>query len=348
MAVGGTPHRARLRRSAAVVCLVLAAAACSGATDDPAPPVPRAATTTPPRTTVAPTPDPTGTPSVLVSPTPSSRPASPAPSPTVRTYPEGVVHASAVAYGPHERQVIDTYVPAADAPSPTQDPDRRPTMVLVHGGGWTAGYRGTYHQTAMGLAARGWVAVTVGYRLAPAHRHPDAVADVRAALQHVHDHAAELGVDPARVALGGDSAGANLSGLVALADDRPPVAAWISWSGVHDFVRLAEQVPDEQAWLRERVGAYLGCEHPDAPDCADRARAASPVTLASADDPPTLLVHSTDELVPLSDAEAMRRALDDAGARVVLQTYEGSAHGLQLQARSSEVVEAFLAEALDL
>lgn len=348
MAPAVTPRwRRPWRRLVGVGLVVVAVAGCATNADDATPPEP----TTAPATragsaTTSPTPT---TPTTASTPTTPSTPTPlPTPSPTLTTSPEGIVHARAAAYGPHERQAVDAYVPPADVPAPTGDPDARPAMVLVHGGGWTAGHRDAYHANAMALAARGWVAVTVGYRLAPAHQHPDAVADVRAALQHVHDHAAEWGIDPARVVLGGDSAGGNLSGLVALADDRPPVAAWISWSGVHDFVALADRLPHDRAWLRDQAGAYLGCDDPDAASCADRARAASPVSLASADDPPTLLLHSTDELVPLSDAEAMHRALDGAGVPVTLQTFEGSAHGMQLHARSVDAVEAFLAEVLDL
>lgn len=339
----------RLRWWTVSACLALAVAGCALPDEAPEPPAPPASDTDAPSAAATPdTPTPTRPGSLGASPTPSSPAPFPTSSPTLRTLPEGIVHAADVAYGPHERQAVDTYVPASDVPGPTGDPDSRPAMVLVHGGGWTTGHRDAYHDAAMALAARGWVAVTVGYRLAPAHQHPDAVADVRAALQHVHDHAAELGVDPARVVLGGDSAGGNLSGLVALADDRPPVAAWISWSGVHDFVALADRLPPDRAWLRDQVGAYLGCDDPDAAACADRARDASPVSLASADDPPTLLLHSTDELVPLSDAEAMRRALDEAGVPVTLQAFEGSAHGMQLQARSLDAVEAFLTDVLGL
>ncbi len=254
----------------------------------------------------------------------------------------------AMAYGPDPAQVLDVAVPGAAVPSPTGDRDRRPAMVLVHGGGWTTGDRHHHADTAAGLAALGWVGVTIDYRLAPAATHPAAEQDVRSALAHVHDHAADLGIDPDRVVLAGDSAGGHLAALVALQDDRPPVAAWVSWSGVHALEQLPARLAGTQrAWLVDHVAAYLGCD-PAAAACAATARDASPVTHASADDPPGLLAHSTDELVPLDDARQLRDALDEVGAPVDLVTREGQAHGGDLIEPTSAETAAFLEAVLDL
>lgn len=270
-----------------------------------------------------------------------------APTPLPSPFDE-VSRTPAIPYGPDPEQVLDTYVPDDGLPSPTGDPATRPAIVLVHGGGWTAGTRTAVHTVAAGLAALGWVAVTVDYRLAPAHEHPAAADDVRAALQWVHAHADQLAIDRDRVVLGGDSAGGHLSGLVALADDRPPVAAWVAWSGVYDFTALPDQLAGtEQAFLTDHIAAYLGCQ-PDADSCADRAAAASPVTRASPDDPPSLLLHSTEELIPLADARAMHDALADAGVRAKLVPFEGDAHGGHLYGPASDAVATFLGDVLDL
>lgn len=92
-----------------------------------------------------------------------------------------------------------------------------PVVVFIHGGGWALGdldsYDGTARQHAVGANA---VVVSVDYRLAPEHPYPAAVDDVWAVTQWVAANGAELGADATRLAVAGDSAGGNLSAVVAL------------------------------------------------------------------------------------------------------------------------------------
>lgn len=99
---------------------------------------------------------------------------------------------------------------------PSGPADNPPVVIFFHGGGWVVGdldtYDGTAREHAVGVGA---VVVSVDYRLAPEHPYPAAVEDVWAVTRWVAAHADELGADPARIAVAGDSAGGNLAAVVA-------------------------------------------------------------------------------------------------------------------------------------
>jgi acetyl esterase/lipase len=100
---------------------------------------------------------------------------------------------------------------------------RVPAIVAVHGGGWRLANLDNYAHLGPWLAERGYALLAVTHRLASrdAKAFPEAVHDVRAAVQYARGNADELGVDPERIALMGDSSGAHLASLVALAGDHP-------------------------------------------------------------------------------------------------------------------------------
>ena len=120
-----------------------------------------------------------------------------------------------IVYATHDGVALtgDLYLPAGSGPFPL--------IVNVHGGYWRRGSRDTFQYWGAYLAARGYAGFTISYRLSkPGQKtYPEAVHDVRAAVQFMRGHAADFRLDGSRFALWGNSAGAQLAALVALAGD---------------------------------------------------------------------------------------------------------------------------------
>ena len=112
--------------------------------------------------------------------------------------------------GPGGDLPVRVYRPQADAGA-------LPALVYYHGGGHVIGNVDTHDATARNLCnGAGGIVVSVDYRLAPEHKFPAAAEDAFAAVQWCAAHGAEIGIDPERVAVGGDSAGGNLAAVAAL------------------------------------------------------------------------------------------------------------------------------------
>ena len=130
------------------------------------------------------------------------------------------VVAKDIVYATHDGVALtgDLYRPAGEGPFPL--------IVNVHGGYWRRGSRDTFQYWGPYLAGRGYAGFTISYRLTrPGQKtYPEAVHDVRAAVQFMRARAGELGLDPQRFVLWGNSAGAQLAALVALAGDSAPFA----------------------------------------------------------------------------------------------------------------------------
>ena len=208
---------------------------------------------------------------------------------------------------------------------------QQPALVYLHGGGWVLGDIPTHARLATEIVhGAGCAVILVEYRLAPENKFPAAADDAFAALQWTLDHAADLGLDPNRIAIGGDSAGANLAAAACLmAKDRNalmPLAQILIYPVVDcDFDRPSYRdnangyllTRDSMKWFWQ---CYVATEsdmlHPYA----------SPLRAKDLSGLPQALV-ITAEYDPLRDeGEAYARRLAEAGVPATLTRYEGMIH----------------------
>jgi acetyl esterase len=225
--------------------------------------------------------------------------------------------------GPNGPIPIRVYRPAAG--------DALPALVFFHGGGFVICDLESHDRQCRALAnASGCVVVSVDYRLAPEHKFPAAAEDAYAATRYVAEHAAELGVDPGRIAVGGDSAGGNLAAVVALmARDRggPGLGFQLLIYPLVDFEDASPSMQqyDQGHFLTREFMEW--CARQYLARAADgRTAYASPLNAPDfAGLPPAMVI--TAECDPLRDqGEAYARRLQSAGVPVELKRYEGMIH----------------------
>jgi acetyl esterase len=207
-----------------------------------------------------------------------------------------------------------------------------PALVYYHGGGWVIGDLDTHDGLCRSLTNAARCAVlSVDYRLAPEWRYPVAVEDSYAALTWVVANAARLGIDPRRVAVGGDSAGGNLATVMALmARERrgPALVHQVLIYPVTDHrLDTPSYVENATGYVLTREGMRWFWNHYLAREAEGREPHASPLRAPSlAGLPPALVI--TAECDPLRDeGEAYAARLRDAGVPVTLTRYSGMFHG---------------------
>jgi acetyl esterase/lipase len=225
---------------------------------------------------------------------------------------------------------LDVFRPEVDS--------RHSAVLIFHGGGWRAGAKEAVHQQAAALAAAGFTGIAVQYRLLDIAPWPAQLADARAALSWVRSHAAELSIDPTQVVAQGHSAGAHLALMTGTvgAEERP--AAVVAYYPATGFYRADQPPPVDpdtppappslELDAQGRIPSWM--LFPPGTDDAELI-AASPISVADAAYPPTILLHATQDTVIGSTASiALHRRLCALGVPSDLHIYADRGHGFDL------------------
>jgi acetyl esterase/lipase len=226
---------------------------------------------------------------------------------------------------------------AADIYRP-RGPGPFPAILVVHGGAWRMGTRADLAAIAQALAAHGYTAVAIDYRLAPKYKFPAQIYDCQAAVRWMRAHASELKIDPNRIGGFGYSAGGHLVALLGTLDDKqlrepglPPSAP-----SARLQVIVAGGAPCDFRVLpgdSDRVAFWIGGTRDAMPN---EYRDASPASFITSDDPPMYFFHGQqDLLVPIQSPTEMVKQLKDAHVTAEMYPIKDAGHIQALFDRSA-------------
>ena len=210
--------------------------------------------------------------------------------------------------------------------SVTDGPGPFPVCILVHGGAFEKGDKRKQAKTLSApLTNAGFARVSINYRLAPAHKYPDSVEDLKTAIRWVKAHATEYRFDVGRIVLIGESSGGYLVNMVGAQNQEDThVAAVVSFFGAADQV---DRFEDEKSHLPAAFVNYFGVSEDTAATHKFLVEA-SPVTYVRPGLPPFLLLHGNkDKRVPYKQSVNFLARLKAAGVPAELITIEGGGHG---------------------
>ena len=247
------------------------------------------------------------------------------------TVPAGVVFEKNIEYSNPDDQHLQL-----NLARPKEGPGPFPAVICIHGGGFRAGTREGFNGLCLQLAERGYVAVTVSYRLAPKYQFPAAVYDVKAAVRWMRANAEKYQIDPDRIGTTGGSAGGHLAQFLGVtsgvkkfegdggnAEYSSSVKCVVNFYGPSDFTKSYDASVDAKDVLPLFLGGNLEQEH-------RRHIESSPLYWVTPDAAPTLFVHGTkDAYVAHEQAEWIVERMKAADVEATLMTIEDGDHGFR-------------------
>jgi acetyl esterase/lipase len=238
-----------------------------------------------------------------------------------------------LAYGVHERNKLDLYLPPGDDP--------KPLIIWVHGGAWMAGSKDGPNP-ALPFLEKGFAVASINYRFSQHAVFPAQIEDCKSAVRWLRANAKKYHLDPDHFGAWGASAGGHLVALMGAVGDAKDldgdggnkdvssrVQAVCDWFGPSDFSKEAEQALPTSKIDRTKpdcpeaklIGGPLA-EHPD------RVTRANPITYISRTCPPFLIVHGEeDDIVPVGQSRILHEALKKSGVESTLVAVPGAGHG---------------------
>ena len=223
--------------------------------------------------------------------------------------PEDVERVDGLRYGEDRMQVLDIYYPKGTSQA-------LPTIVSIHGGGYTYGDKERYQYYCMNLAQRGFTVVNFSYRLAPGAKYPAQLNDTNAAMTFACGHAEEYHIDTNNIFIVGDSAGAQLNSQYSAAVTNPEYAALLNLR-IPEFTLRAIALNCGGYDMEERsrsMSYYLDG------DFAQYAEELDVLGHITADFPPSFVMSSTGDMA-LPNAQPMSEFLTEAGIENELHIY---------------------------
>jgi len=255
------------------------------------------------------------------------------------TVPAGVVFEKNIEYSNPDDQHLQI-----NMARPKEGTGPFPAVICIHGGGFRAGTRESFNGLCLQLAERGYVAVTVSYRLAPKYQFPAAVYDVKAAVRWMRANAEKYQIDPDRIGTTGGSAGGHLAQFLGVtsgvskfegnggnAEYSSSVKCVVNFYGPSDFTKSYDASVDAKDVLPLFLGGNLEQER-------RRHIESSPLYWVTPEAAPTLFIHGTkDAYVAHEQAEWIVKRMKAADVEATLMTIEDGDHGFRTS--SPEVKE---------